>query len=194
MSKVTSSEIGEILYRLYESEIEFRLENMFDDGYRWSIIGYVGERTQDINLRRMEIDDLIMDQDQHNERFQVCTDEMRIEQSIPHFLNKDWLARGAESQLVMSITKLAEAAVTCYPDSDFAKWFAIKEEKQEGEKYLYSLHSAEDLILQLPADNQERNRWLRYNGISDEAERLREVEKEETVAAWKKYKEGNSLN
>jgi hypothetical protein len=184
MSKVTSSEIGEILYRLYASEIEFRLENMFDDGYRWYIVGDIGERTQSVNLRRLEIDDMIMDNDEGRQRPRIEIEEMKLEREIPHFIKRDWLLRGAESQLVMAITKLAEAACSLYPDSDFAKWYLDEEDKQEGEKYLYSIHSAEKLIQLLPEETPGRNVWLDTNGVSDESQRLREKNRMETLARW----------
>jgi hypothetical protein len=158
MSKVTSAEIGEIVYRLYASEIEFRLENMFDDGYRWAILGNVEEPTQEINLRRIEIDDIIEDREQGKERIIWQSDQMKLEREIPHFIKRDWLMRGAEDQFVLAIKKLAEAACTLYPTSDFANWYLHKAEKQEGEKYLYSIHSAENLILQLPQNNEKR-KW-----------------------------------
>jgi hypothetical protein len=184
MSKVTSSEIGEILYRLYESEIEFRIENMFDDGYRWSVVGDIGERTQSVNLRRLEIDDIIMDNDEGKQRPRIEIEEMRLEREIPHFIKRDWLLRGAETQLVMAIIKLAEAACTLYPNSDFTNWYLNKEEKQEGEKYLYSIHSAEELILLLPPETPGRNVWLDHHGVSEESEGVREKNRMETLARW----------
>ncbi len=124
MRKVIKTEIGEILSRLYDSEIEFRLENFFDDGYRWAVLGDVEEQTQKVNLRRLEIDDMIMDAHEKRERIFCESDEMKTERQIPHFLKRDWLMRGADFPLEVAIGKLAEAACRLFPDSDFTRWYA----------------------------------------------------------------------
>lgn len=42
MRTITLENVGEVFYRLYESEINFRFENFWDGGYTWSLVGYDG--------------------------------------------------------------------------------------------------------------------------------------------------------
>jgi hypothetical protein len=56
----------------------------------------IGERTQLVNLRRLEIDDII-DQEEETETLRVESDEMKLERQVPHFLKRDWLMRGSDS-------------------------------------------------------------------------------------------------
>jgi hypothetical protein len=166
--KINISEIGEVFYRLYDSEINFRFENRWDDAYRWAVVGYK-ENPDESRLLRVEIDDAIQSTP---DRF--CIDRsFQSKLDLPHFVERDWFERGYNYGLELAIIGLCEAVCKLYPQSDFRKWYMSKKLGKQLPTFLYTIRSAERLICKLPADDNDRNVWLMRNGISEEAVRLR---------------------
>jgi hypothetical protein len=124
MRKIARQEIGEIFYRLYESEINFRFENFWDGGYTWAVIGYEGEpEPGEIRWTRIEIDNAL-------DKFIMFPSEEIYLSSI-HFMKKDWLKRGTEKEIETAVIALWEASCRVYPTSDFAQWFLHKAQPQK---------------------------------------------------------------
>ena len=86
MNTVSISDIGEIFYRLYESEINFRFENFWDGGYTWSVTGYEEEsKNGEILWTRIELDNaldnFIMYPSEERDLTKVTYDEKRLARS-----------------------------------------------------------------------------------------------------------------
>src|SRR5687767_9912031 len=105
MKTITLQNIGEVFYRLYESEINFRFENFWDGGYTWSITGYEGIPDPDeIQWTRIEIDNAIYN-------FIMWPDHEKQLASV-HFMKKDWMARGTAKKIEEAVAQLCQAACT----------------------------------------------------------------------------------
>jgi hypothetical protein len=108
MRNVKQKDIGETLHYLHDYEIDFRLENKFDGGFVWVLVG--DESLPDLesfDLGRVYVDDRI----QNNEEYS------------PQFLNKDWLARGSCMTIEETIEQLCESVVRIMPRSMFTHWY-----------------------------------------------------------------------
>jgi hypothetical protein len=120
--KITISEIGDVFYRLYDSEINFRFENRWDDGYRWAVVGYK-ENPAESRLLRVEIDDAI----QSTSHTFYIDRSFQSELDLPHFVERDWFERGYNYDLEVAVTELCEAVCKLFTDSDFRKWYMSKQ-------------------------------------------------------------------
>jgi hypothetical protein len=130
------SDVGEILHQINKSEIPFRLENQVAIDYRWVVVGYEGSWGPDeMKLYRTEIDDGIQGPMQYFDKIPDSVKELGLtdedftiknpneQLKSLHLMQKDWLERGAEDDLVTTVYKLALAITKWYPDSDFTKWW-----------------------------------------------------------------------
>ena len=116
MKVITLQNIGEVFFRLYESEINFRFENFWDGGYTWSITGYEGEpESGEIRWTRIEIDNAIDD-------FIMWPDKKKQLNTI-HFMKKDWLMRGSAKEISEAVRQLCDAVCLTDPASNFTKWY-----------------------------------------------------------------------
>ncbi len=80
----TLENIGEVFYRLYDSEINFRFENFWDGGYTWSLVGYDGNPEHgEIRWSRIEVDNALDNL--------IKYPSHRKELDTIHFMKKDWL-------------------------------------------------------------------------------------------------------
>ena len=111
--------IGEVLTRLYYSEVNFRIENQYDGGYRWSLTGWSDPNDNEWQLQRFDIDDAIEGKAQWIHK---STDIDR-ELSTIHFQKRDWFTRGGSIELEETITQLCDSVCMEYPETDFVKWY-----------------------------------------------------------------------
>jgi hypothetical protein len=106
-----------IFKKIYASEIPFRIESMFDDGYTWSLQNNV--------YPRLWKDDYI----DGKEAIIESTDNMLLRNNP--LLEKDWIARGQNMDIDDCICELCDAIVKHYPNSEAAKWITDFDKNRE---------------------------------------------------------------
>lgn len=98
-----------IFQKIYDSEINCRIEWCFDGGVTWSI--------QNSEFPRIWKDDVI----DNNKINYMTSNEYNIKSSN-NVLTKDWIARGTEENFEKAFNKLIDAIIECFPNSEFTKW------------------------------------------------------------------------
>ncbi|HEY3406461.1 MAG TPA: hypothetical protein VGK59_23900 [Ohtaekwangia sp.] len=116
--RVTKETVGELITRLYSSEINFRIETLWNGGYTWALTGYSSDEKEK-DLPRIWIDDAI----QGTGRWIDVIGEIEEELNTIHFQKRDWFERGSREEVEEAISELCAAACRVYPDSEFAKWY-----------------------------------------------------------------------
>lgn len=103
----------EILKQIYKSEINCRIEWLWDSGFTWSI--------QNNDYPRLLKD----------EKLKSCakSEEIVLLENNP-LLEKDWIARGNKPAIEECIQELAESICKYLPESEFAKWLRDKTQTQ----------------------------------------------------------------
>src|SRR5690242_10562494 len=130
------ADVGEILKRIDDAEIPFRLENVVAVGFRWALVGFEGELSPgEMRLYRAELDDWLQGALQipdkmpdvfrcyglNEEDFTIKDARERF--NSLHIQQKDWLVRAESEDILVAINGLSQAALRYYPNSDFAEWF-----------------------------------------------------------------------
>lgn len=103
-----------ILKHIYDSEINCRIEWLWDSGFTWSI--------QNSDYPRILKED----------KLQSCakSEEVVLLENNP-LLEKDWIARGNKSTIEECIQELAESVCKYFPQSEFTKWYEKQSPQSE---------------------------------------------------------------
>lgn len=116
--EITKASIGGLLQRMYDSEINFRLECMWDGGFTWSLTASDREQRP-----RVQIDDELSG----DFEFLCITEAYRTEvATIPHLI-PDWLDRGGAYSIEVAVRELSDSICKHYPASDFTLWYTAQQ-------------------------------------------------------------------
>lgn len=99
--------VTDTIEAIYNSEINCRLEWLWDAGFTWSI--------QNSDYPRLMIDDDLSGD------FKIITETSKsmLSRTDP-FIKKDWVERGSNYSFEDSVKELAEAICRLFPNSSFA--------------------------------------------------------------------------
>lgn len=111
---MTKQDIGEVLNRIYDSEINVRIEWVWDGGFTWVLVNSALPEPP-----RNMIDDTM----QGNLEPVVFQEELRQDLKPPNLMKKDWLDRGSADNICDAMTELCLAVVQYFPNSNFTKWY-----------------------------------------------------------------------
>lgn len=103
--------VGEVLAAIYRSEINIRLEWVWDGGFTWVLVKSTPER-----YPRVWNDDTL-----DGAETLIQSDAGARAADAGQFLHADWWARGSEPTIEAAVTCLADAVTEHYPDSRFAR-------------------------------------------------------------------------
>ncbi|MBK5202167.1 MAG: hypothetical protein JJE45_00395 [Prolixibacteraceae bacterium] len=109
-----------IFKKIYESEINCRIEWIWDGGFTWSI--------QDNKFPRIWNDDMKEGKKQSIEITASAKFKQEIEKDLSQ---KDWIARGKEMDLEDALCKMYDAIIFHFPNSKAAKWLSDFDKNRE---------------------------------------------------------------
>jgi len=123
--KIKSCNVGKILQSIYDSEINIRLEWMWDAGMTWALL-------DDGLYPRVCVDDML-------DGALTLTETQKAERMAikGKFISKDWLERGCSYEIETAVNDLMLAIFKHYPDSEFSKEFNKSRKELEAELALY---------------------------------------------------------
>jgi hypothetical protein len=115
MKQFSITEVGPVLKRIYDSEINIRIDWLWDGGYTWAII----EGYKEGVVPRVAYDDYL----EGAFKFISITKDHKRDLNSPQFQNIDWIERGGSHDIAEAISQLAEAVARHNPGSDFEIWY-----------------------------------------------------------------------
>ena len=99
-----------IFQKIYDSEINIRIEWMWDGGFTWCVLGR-GE------FPRIFLDDNLSECLKKTVRSKFYSEKMK------NPIHKvDWIERGCEDDIEDAILKLIDAIIEHFPNSEFTSW------------------------------------------------------------------------
>lgn len=115
--------LKELFQKIYDSEINCRIEWCWDGGFTWCI-------SDQSKLPRIWIDNDLSECLKKTIRSKYYSKKMKN----PVY-EKDWLARGCEYSLEDAILKMTDAIIEHFPNSKFTQW--IKDFNINREHFFY---------------------------------------------------------
>jgi len=165
-----------IFKKIYESEINCRIEWRWDGGFEWSI--------QDNSFPRLWKDESLMSRKQC---LTITSSEKCKKEMADMTLRKDWIVRGQNMDIEDAICDLCDAIIKHCPNSDAAKWLIDFDKNRE---HFFICNICGDLV-----DKRDLGNVFEHEHDEDKFSKIDSskiiVKKEGDNKAWNKGKQIN---